>query len=107
MMATRGRIAELVEEAAADCSAHTYAVRVTYTCPPGKQHRLSIIAGLLRIMADHTDGFCATRGATDDDLPTPGMIFRFTSDAKRDLFIRRITIYLSAGVVGCLRTVKI
>ena len=84
-----------VFEAEHDCAQHTLAVRVRLLAPLNKPPRRSaIVAALLRQLAVYTDGFCATRGAEDDDILDPGMMFHFTDEDARRLFRARIPLYL-------------
>ena len=98
-----------LEEAARDCAAHVNPVSVVYAPPPGikRHYRPKIVAALLRVLAEHTDGFCANRGADDADLIATGMVFRFTSDAKRDEFIARMRVYLRLDLRDRLSATKI
>ena len=80
--------------AESDCSLHVFPVRVKIE--KRTAHHARIIGGLLRILAEYTDGFCSYRDALDTDLTQAGMIFRFTTEEKRTLFCQRIPFYLSA-----------
>jgi hypothetical protein len=108
MMAVKSMVDAVLAEAEVDCSAHTLKVRVTHRPAKPKATRLpGIIAGLLRILAENTDGRCAFRGATDASLVSTGMVFSFTTDEKRNLFIRRIRLYLDEVVRQQLSVSKI
>jgi hypothetical protein len=105
-MALTPQSRSVLAEAERDCSKHTFGVRVRYFCNPLK-HRTSIVAGLLRVLADHTDGYCANRDANDVDLTKSGMLFHFTSDVKRDEFMQAIQRYLRKEVRDCLTVNKV
>lgn len=96
-----------IEEAEVDCSAHTHGVNVHYVAKGKPTPSAKIVGALLRVLAEHTDGRCAVRGATDSDLAKQGAIFRFTSEEKRGEFLRRFPVYLSDRVRGNLTTALI
>jgi hypothetical protein len=107
-MAIKSLVDVVLAEAETDCSAHTSRVKVVHRpAKPKTNRRPNIIAGLLRILAENTDGRCAFRGATDAKLITTGMIFSFTSDKKRDEFMTRIRLYLDDVVRDQLDVGKI
>lgn len=108
-MAIQTIVGRILEGAETDCSAHVRGVSVVYARRPERRlrHSTRIVAGLLRILADHTDGFCANRGADDADLVATGMVFRFTSDAKRDQFIARMGRYLEPDLLERLSATRI
>lgn len=97
----------ILAEVERNCDAHTFAVRVRHT--PAKPARQSkVIAGLLRVLAENTDGWCANKGAVDTLFKTTGMLFHFTSDKKRDEFIKtRIALYLDTAVQAQLTVTKV
>jgi len=102
------RMSVILSEAEKDCAAHSLLVNVVHTPALPKPNRQpKIIAGLLRIIAENTDGRCAFRGATDSKLQSTGMVFRFTTDVKRDEFIKRIKLYLDPVVQLQLSVAKI
>jgi hypothetical protein len=89
----------ILSEAERSCDAHTFKVRVLHLPSKPSTRQSKVIAGLLRVLAENTDGWCANKGATDADFTTTGMVFHFTSDAKRDEFItKRIRPYLEPVV---------
>jgi hypothetical protein len=96
----------ILSEAERNCEDHTLRVLVSHR-RGSPSRRPAIIAGLLRVLAENTDGWCANRGATDEDLITTGMVFSFTSDDKRDEFIARLPQYLSASVRQQITAAKI
>ncbi len=89
-----GRIGAILEGAERDCANHTFHVNVLHTPAKPPSRRIKVLAGILRVLAENTDGRCAVRAATDASLTTTGAIFHFTSDAKRDEFIIRIRVYM-------------
>ena len=96
----------LNEQAAeTDCSKHVFPVRVKFE--KRTAHSARIIGGLLRILAEYTDGYCSYRDALDEDLTQSGMIFRFTTDEKRAAFIATIPAYLSADIVKQLTITRL
>jgi hypothetical protein len=103
---TRSGVDIILSEAERNCEDHTFQVQVIHRrgSPP---RRPAVIAGLLRVLAENTNGWCANRGATDEDLVTTGMIFNFTSDDKRDEFITRIANYMSNSVRQQISAAKI
>ncbi|MBA9071807.1 hypothetical protein FHR71_005593 [Methylobacterium sp. RAS18] len=95
------KVATLAEEH--DCGKHTVALRVTFA--PGQAVGIGspdIIAGLLRVLATHVDGFCAVRAARDAEFRDPGMVFHFTDDINRQTFRRLCTKYLRDRVARAL-----
>jgi hypothetical protein len=100
------RVSEILSEAEQDCQDHTFKVSVVHR-PKKPVRRSKVIAGLLRVLAENTDGWCAFRGATDATLVTTGMIFSVTSDEKRDGFITRVANYLSTSVRQQISLTKI
>jgi hypothetical protein len=96
---------DLMEARERNCDKHTVTTAVYYTGQiRGQQKRIDITAALIRVLAHQTDGECATEGATDASFITPsGMILRFTSNEKRDEFLRRIPRYLSTDSRSFIR----
>lgn len=87
-----------------DCSKHTYEIRVALDEAKltRKQHS-NLIGGLLRQLADYTDGYCATKAADDAGLrPGRSMSFWFTSKEKQEKFDKRIAIYLRSDIDAAL-----
>ena len=84
---------QLDESREHNCSQHTVVVKVLYTDADPKR-RSKIIAGLLIVLAECTDGFCAAKGVEASDLTFPGMKFRFTSSKKVKEFKKRVAWYL-------------
>lgn len=95
----------LAESSEHDCDRHTHAVTVKYLKTTDAPTRVpGIIAGLLRVLAQYTDGLCALRKATDENLTTKGMVFHFSSKKKVEQFVGRIRMYLDKrSVVDCLK----
>ena len=88
------RVSAILEEAERDCANHTFHVNVLHTPTTPRSRRTKVLAGILRVLAENTDGRCAMRAATDAKLTTTGATFHFTSDAKRDEFISCIRYYM-------------
>ena len=87
-----------------DCSKHNkrVTVKLDELKLTRKQHP-NLIAGLLRVVAEYTDGFCAVELARDDDLTaSKGMGFWFSDADKQALFKKRIGIYLEEEISGAL-----
>jgi hypothetical protein len=87
-----------------NCSSHTKKVTVRLDeAKLEKQQRSNLIAGLLRVIAEYTDGFCAVELADDADIvKDSGMQFWFTTSDKQETFKNRIRIYLRADISGAL-----
>nr|WP_137117379.1 hypothetical protein [Azospirillum argentinense] len=81
-----------------DCAKHTSAVNVMARPGLAKVRQTELVAGILRVIAEYTDGFCAVRHADDKDLTTSGMVFKFSTDAKRAKFKERIPQYLHSAI---------
>ncbi|TFZ54916.1 hypothetical protein E4V01_24250 [Methylorubrum sp. Q1] len=94
------RVATLNEER--DCAAHTVALRVTFAPDTIGVGTPEIIAGLLRVLATHVDGYCAVRATKDAEFRNPGMVFHFTDPTHRDTFVRLCTKYLRERAVRAL-----
>jgi hypothetical protein len=85
----------VLAEAETDCEDHTLKVRVGVKTPPlAPAFDEEVVAGLLRWLAQCTDGRCATRDAKTAHLMGQGMVFHFTSDLKRDEFRQMLVAYL-------------
>ena len=91
------RFSEIFAEAERDCTEHTFRVSVLHESAQPPIRQTKVLAGLLRVLAENTDGRCAFRGATDRALVTDGALFSFTSDAKRNEFIKCLRLYLDAS----------
>jgi len=88
-------LSEILGEVENECEDHTLAVVVKFQNDGKLTKQVRIIGGILRVLAEHTDGFCATDGADDPDLIAPsGMVFHFIEEKRQRLFIERIKHYL-------------
>jgi hypothetical protein len=82
-------------ERESNCDEHIEHVRVRWR--ETKQSKaLRIVAGILRVLAEHTDGFCAYQHADDADFISPGMSFWFRTEKLANEFRKRIPTYLTS-----------
>jgi predicted Mrr-cat superfamily restriction endonuclease len=87
-----------------DCSKHVKRIVIKLDANKLEAKRKSgLIAALLRVIAEYTNGFCAVEHADDADIvSSDGMHFWFTTEEKRAEFEKRIGFYLDADIVAAL-----
>lgn len=88
------------------CDQHTIVATVRYTCTGRNRKEIDTVAALLRALAVEVDGFCAIKGADDNDFepPASGLKFHFRTAGAKKTFLEAIPYFLSqANVVACLR----
>lgn len=87
-----------INEIEKKCSSHTKGVNVSVDDKLPSKYDLKIIAGVLRVIAENTDGYCANKHADNEDLNKAGMIFHFTTEEKRNNFKRDVGEYVPSGI---------